>query len=241
MTPLTVVCWRWQPPPGYRSTFGPETVNVLRRMVARHYQAPHRFVCVTDQTDGLDPEVEVVPAWNDHARIASPHGRKNPSCYRRLRAFSPDIAETFGERFVSLDLDCVIVGDLRPLWDRPEDFVMWGDTNSQPGSYYNGSMFLLRAGARPKVWQDFDPETSPQIAMKAGCFGSDQGWISYCLGPGETKWSKADGVYSFRNDFRLPQRRDLPADARIVIFHGSDDPWAMHVQADHAWVRRAWC
>src|SRR5688572_21482656 len=37
---LTVVTWKWKPAEGYRSTYGPETVNVLRRMVARHYPEP---------------------------------------------------------------------------------------------------------------------------------------------------------------------------------------------------------
>src|SRR4051812_8065560 len=106
--PLTVICWKWETP-GYRSTFGPETVNVLRRMVARHYPRPHRFLCVTDATAGLDPDVEVVAPWNDFAEVPSPHGKKNPSCYRRLRAFAPDIEPVFGPRFVTIDLDCVIL------------------------------------------------------------------------------------------------------------------------------------
>jgi hypothetical protein len=72
-----------------------------------------------------------VPLWDDYAQRPEPARRKNPSCYRRLRAFAPDIAATFGQRFVSIDLDCVITGDLRPLWNRSEDFVIWGDTNPQ--------------------------------------------------------------------------------------------------------------
>lgn len=235
---LSVVCYRWRPVDGYRSQFGPETVNVLRRMVARHYQRPHRFICVTDDPAGIDPGVEIVPMWDDFGALPSPHGGKNPSCYRRLRAFSPEIASVFGPRFVSLDLDCVVVGDLAPLWDRPEEFVMWGDTNPLPGSHYNGSMLLMTAGARRQVWETFDPETSPRLALAARCWGSDQGWISYCLGPGEARWSKADGVYSFRND--LSQTRALPADARIVFFHGKHDPWHADVQARHPWVSEHW-
>ncbi len=232
--PLTVVCFKWRPRPGYRSVFAPETVHVLRNMVRRHYQAPHRFVCVTDDVEGLG-DVETIPLWNDFASVPSPHGGKNPSCYRRLRLFAADAAERFGERFVWLDLDTVIVDDVRPLWDRPEDFVAWGDTNPQPGSHYNGSMILLRAGARRQVWERFDPQTSPQLALEAGCYGSDQGWISYCLGPGETKWTKADGVYSFRNDLSKGASR-LPANARIVMFHGSVDPWSLQAQQAHPWI-----
>jgi len=234
LLPLSVVTWKWTPAPGYRSSFGPETVNTLKRMVARHYPDPHRFICVTDDAAGIDPDVEIVPLWNDYADVPSPHGGNNPSCYRRLRMFHPDIADVFGPRFVSMDLDCVVTGDLRPLFNRPEPFVAWGDTNPRPGSHYNGSLMLLTAGARPQVWTQFDPETSPKLSLKAQCWGSDQGWISYCLGGDEEKFSRADGVYSFRND--LQQYRTLPAGARLVFFHGRHDPWSPFVRANYPWV-----
>ncbi|MDP3720778.1 MAG: hypothetical protein Q8T13_23700 [Acidobacteriota bacterium] len=234
MTDLSVVCWRWKPAPGYRSVYPPSTVNTLKRMVARNYQRPHRFICVTDDATGLDADVEVVPLWPDHADLASPHGARSPSCYRRLRAFAPDAGQFFGPRFVSIDLDCVITGDVTPVWDRPEDAVFWGGTH--PTTAYNGSMVLLTAGARPQVWERFDPATSPAAARLAGCYGSDQGWISHCLGPAEAKWTRADGIYSLRNDLRRSQH--LPVDARIVMFHGRRDPWQRDVQREFPWIGR---
>lgn len=236
MTVKSVVTWKWQPRPGYRSSYGPDTVNTLFRMVRRHY-SDFRPICVTDDPAGLDPDITVIPDWKDFADIPSPHGGNNPSCYRRLRMFHPDIAAHFGETFVAIDQDVVITGDLRPLWDRPEDIVLWGDTNPQPGSHYNGSMIRLRAGARAKVWTEFDPSTSPMRAKSAGCYGSDQGWISYCLGPKEAKWSRADGVYSFRNDIAPQDVRILPDNARMVVFHGSHDPWGAFAQTNCPWVR----
>jgi hypothetical protein len=233
---LNICCFKWTPPAGYRSTFGPETVNVLQRMVARHYDAPHRFTCITDDPRGLDSAVHVVPLWSDFATIPSPHGKHNPSCYRRLRVFAPDIAPILGDRFVCLDLDTVIVGDLAPLFDRPEDFVIWGETD--PRSFYNGSIFLLRAGARTRVWDEFDPQRSPQRAKAAGKFGSDQGWISYCLGRGEATWGRQDGVYSYRVHLK-PHGGRLPTDARIVNFHGHEDPWGPAAQRLD-WVRAQW-
>lgn len=236
LPPDTVICWKWQAPRGYRSSFGPETVNVLRRMVARWYPHPHRFCCVTDDAAGLDPDVVVIPDRRDFATLPSPHGGANPSCYRRLRAFAPDAAATFGRRFVSLDLDCVITGDLTPLWHRSEAAVFWGDT--APRTRYNGSMYLLTAGARPEVWTEFDPRRSPALARAAGNFGSDQAWISYRLGPGEARWTAADGVYSYRNQI-LRHGNRLPANARIVMFHGRGDPWDPELQR-LAWVKEAY-
>lgn len=236
---LSVVTWKWKPPAhGYRSTFGPETVNVLRRMVARHYPHPHQFFCVTDDAEGIDPQVKIVPLWSDHAQLVSPAGRMNPSCYRRLKAYSREAKDIFGERLVSLDLDCVVTGDLSPLWNRPEDFVIWGDTN--PTTPYNGSMWLLRTGTRTRVWDEFDPIKSPLLAKQKRYWGSDQAWIAACLGPHEARWGKADGVYSFRIHLKNLPKHDLPESAKVVFFHGNWDPWSKDVQRDYAWVREFW-
>ena len=234
--PLSVVCFKWKGPAHYRSQFSAHHVNVLRHMVARHYQRPHRFICVTDDPVGIEDGIEVVPLWEDFADLKSPHGDHNPSCYRRLKVFDPAMRAVFGDRFVCLDLDTVIVGDMAPLWDRPEDFVIWGETDRR--SWYNGSMFLMTAGARPHVWSDFDPVESPRKALRAGRFGSDQGWISYRLGPGEKTWSTKDGVYSFRVHISRNQWH-LPENARIVMFHGKVDPDSYDAQ-NHDWVRRAY-
>lgn len=235
---LDVVCFKWRPAPGYRSKFGPEAVNVLARMVRRHYQKPHRFTCVTDDPAGIDPAIRILPLWDDHGKLANPMGPHNPSCYRRLKLFSPEAAELIGPRFVALDLDLVITGDVSPLWDCPEDFAIW--KNPTPPTPYNGSMFVLRAGARPKVWTDFDPARSPQQTRNARMFGSDQAWISYCL-PGEKTWDEADGVYSFRTHL-LPKNgkaKDLPANARVVVHHGRIDPWSPEARRI-PWVREHW-
>jgi len=233
---LSVVCFKWKPVNGYRSSFGPETVNVLRSMVRRHYQKPHRFICVTDDSRGIGSDVEIIPLWDDYAAVPSPCGIRQPSCYRRLKAFSKEAVNLFGARFVSLDLDCVITGDMAPVWDRDEDFVIWGDTS--PKTPYNGSMFLLKAGTRRQVWEDFDPKTSPAKGRALRYFGSDQAWIASCLGARETKWSQIDGVYSWRNDIR--PACGLPEDARIVMFHGNIDPWSPEAQ-QLAWVRQHYC
>ncbi len=231
---LDVVCWKWKPALGYRSTFTSRQVNVLRAMVARHYPEPHRFNCVTDDPAGLHPDVRVIPLWLDHAKLISPHGRANPSCYRRLRVFARDGADLIGPRFVSLDLDCVVTGDLRPLFNRPESFVIWeGQVNGSP---YNASIFMMDAGARPQVWEEFDPVASPKKASALRFVGSDQAWIGACLGRDEAKFTQAEGVYSWRMHLRR-NRGILPPAARIVFFHGSSgDPWQSRVQQRAPWI-----
>lgn len=231
---LSVVCFKWRSPQGYRSTFRAEHVDTLRRMVARHYPDPHRFICVTDDARGIrEPDVEIFQLWSDFGTLRNPSGIKNPSCYRRLRVFAKNAGKWLGERFVCLDLDCVIVGDLRPLWNRPDDFIIWKSATT--GNPYNGSMFLNRSGTRSQLWETFDSMRSPQETKAAGFYGSDQAWIARCLGPNEKVWTRADGVLSFRIDFNY-RALPLPTGSRVVFFHGRCDPWEA-AQQRIGWVR----
>lgn len=211
---LTILTFLW----GNR--YAAANVNSLARQVRRHYPRPHRFLCVTNQPEGVD--CETIPDREDFKDTPSPHGGQFPVCYRRLILWHPDAAQWFGERFVSLDLDMILTADVTPLWERPEDCVLLRDPLYP--DQYNGSMVLLTAGARPHVWSDFRPDTSPARARAAGKRGSDQGWISYVL-PNEATWGPEDGVYSYRKDI-MPRRGALPpAGARMVSFHGHIKPW----------------
>lgn len=241
---IDVVVWKWKRA-GYRSTFGPETVNIMRRMFARHLRLDHRFTCVTDDSVGIDSSVRVVdistlPSYR-FMRVPNPSNPANPNCYVRLFIFSPEASSVLGEKIVSVDLDVVLTDDVTPLFDRDADFVIWGGQTVQPKSgavynWFNGSLMMVRAGTRTKVWTDFDPAKSPMRAHTAGCRGSDQGWISYCLGRNEVLWGVADGVYSYRNHV-VPAGGRLPKGARLVAFHGAHDPWHRDVQARSPWIR----
>lgn len=237
---LSVVTFLWSDP-RYRWNplflYGSDHVRRLRNMVARNLAMPHRFVCVTDRPEAIDDDIETVPLWSDLADM----GR----CWRRLRAFAPDMAGLLGERFCWLDLDCVIVGDITPLMRRSEDFLVW---RRRSGPLYCGSMVMMTAGARREVWEDFDPEISPG-RCDAMC-GSDQAWMLHRLGRNEAGWTEADGVLSFRSLARpgVPQgmarRRgqavSLPQHARIVFFHGPFDPSQQEQQQAFPWIAEHW-
>lgn len=230
---ISFVTWLWHTP-GYRSTYTGAHVNALRRMIARHYAKPHRFICVTNEPHGIEPGIAIVPAWNDFHDVQSPHGRHAAACYRRLRMWHEDIGERFGERFASLDLDLVAVDDVTPIFDRPEPLLLYRDPFFP--KQYNGSIVLMDAGVRPDVWSEFNPNRSPQVARGAGFMGSDQGWLSYRI-VGAPMLDTADGVYSYRKD--IERGGVLPAGARLVVFHGRIDPWSVEAQR-LAWVREHW-
>lgn len=210
---LTVLTWWWSQPGG-RTTYTRDHVLVWADMVRRHLSIPHRIACVTDLVDELDG-VEIIKPPGDFAEVRIPTwGEHMPQCLRRIALFRPDAASIFGERFVSMDLDCVISGLLDPLFDRPEDFVMYrGVTAQRP---YNGSMVMMAAGSRSEVYERFTPEGA--IAAGQQYLGSDQAWISHVLGEGEATWGAAEGVHAWG-------RRWNTGDPRITFFLTKEKPW----------------
>lgn len=227
---LDIVTFMWNPSKGYRSKFTPEHVFTMRRMIERHYRGAFRLHCVTDSAiaRGVPRKVAGIvihKLWPDFADLPSPHGSINPSCYRRLKLWAPEARERFGPRILQIDLDMVLVGDVTPLWNRPEPIVFWEDQLNRHNKI-NGAMQLFDAGARPDVWTDFDPATSPAIAKAAGNWGSDQAWLSYKIKDDWARWTTKDGAYSWRVHCE-PNGEKLPADARIVNFHGHKDPWSL--------------
>lgn len=214
---LTVLTWYWKQPGG-RTEYTAQHVNIWAAMVRRNLQMPHRVACVTDHREGIDPSIDIIepPRQFEDWRIPS-WPEKRPQCLRRLTMFGPDAGRIFGDRFICMDLDCVITGALDPLFDVPEDFRMFRGTNhTRP---YNGSMMLISAGARPQVYERLTIDG----AIEAGhqFVGSDQAWISRVLGPGEPTWGHEHGVFTYRTSTRRRWK-----ECRIMFFPGHVKPWS---------------
>lgn len=224
---LQIVLWKWSHPKKLHILFdySADAVNRLRRQLQTHLSIPHDIVCITDTPAGIDSDIRIVSLWSDAADM----GR----CWRRLRAFSPEMRETVGPRFAWIDLDSVIVGPMDDILGRTEPIVLYR-SNSIVGTPYNGSMLLMDAGSRPQVWQRFSPEHSPTIVADAGLNGSDQAWISHILGPNEAVWTAEDGVMHFVRDC-VP---DLPPQSKIVFFPGVQKMHMPNVRRHAPWVER---
>lgn len=217
---VNFVCWLWA---GWRPVYSAAHVNRLHAMLAKHMTGPWSLTCITDDERGID--CETFPLWTvPRAKIP---GRTDvgakvvPDCFTRLRIFDPALGKYFGDRFVSIDLDCVILKDLAPLFDDLDFIAAKGYR-----SHLCGSMWQLRVGQHIPVWDSYDPVESPkQIAAathgKHKLSGSDQAWMSLQM-PNAPLWTEADGVYQF---MEMRPQRIVPENARIVFFAGSIKPW----------------
>lgn len=180
---------------------------------------PHRIACVTDVSEGIEPWIEIIAPPGDLTDVHNPrwtNGR--PQCYRRLSMFRRDAADIFSERFVCMDIDVVIAGELDPLFDRNDDLVLFkGTSRSRP---YNGSMMLIRAGCRPQVFEEFTEKEAVEAGRRF--VGSDQAWLAHKLGWGEQTWDEWDGVCWFGGTYQSRHRNPAP---RVLFFPGSMKPW----------------
>lgn len=212
MEGLSVVTWRWG------NKYPGHYVERLKAALTRNIDQEFKF-CV------FCPEEE------------DEYLTKIPGCFCRLRMFDPEWQQKHGltGRIVCVDLDLIVTGKLDELFDRPEKFVILQGANASNPCPYNGSVMMLRAGARPDVWNDFSLKRAAEVPFYE--FPDDQGWLAHKI-PNAGAWNAGaeSGVYAFQKP-GWPKGDALPKGARIVAFPGWRDPSSFtHLD----WVKKNW-
>src|SRR5690606_3488644 len=145
-----------------------------------------------------------------------------------------------GPRFVVTDLDVLIVRDVTQMFSRTEDFLISGaGFNRNP---YNGSLVMMDAGARRRVFDEFSVSKWRKEKKFRGYVGGEDVWIAIMLGEKEATWTRKDGLICYRDAIaprywaeKTSRRRAhalklgygtsngaLPNDARFIQMNG---PW----------------
>lgn len=237
---ISIVTYLWRG--DTHRVYLPEHVNTLRNAFLRTLSRAHRFICVSDESQGLAGNVEWVqtpPEARALGEIKTVEAGRFPSCYRRLWSFSAGARELLGERIMVVDIDFLPIARFDHLFDRTEPFVGWRPRQCWGrADRIGGGIYLMDTGLFTRVFDDFaaDPKHAQCEARRAGYRGSDQAWISYCLGGSVPVWRDCDGIYSirdFHNGMDLP-----PLDACAIQFNGPSrlKPW----NHPASWVRAHW-
>lgn len=222
--------WMWG------SKFEHADVAKLRRGIARGMgSTTHTFTCFTDQLRGKQGyTVDGVQYFG----IQDPELTRIPGCFARLRMFDPawQVQHKFsnaGDVLINVDIDTVVTGDLNPVVDRTEPFVIMQGANTANPCPYNGALILLQPGYASFVWDTFKTD-APMPFFE---YPDDQGWLHYTL-PGAPGWvvGPEHGVYVFRKR-GWPQGSDaLPRGAKLVTFVRKHPAELGHLD----WVRENW-
>ena len=208
-------------------------------MVERNLTVPHRFVCVTD--DSIDGVETLELDGSKHVP---------GTVFLRLMQHRRDYGELIkANKVLNLDIDVVITGNLDHIANRAEDFVIWRNPNfAEQGTaqnpwgqraFYQSSVQLFVPGARPQLYEDFDPVKTPKwVNWRFG--GREQAWISERLSWDEPHFSERDGVYGAGRLGGKGVYSELPDNASIVSMPGARAPWQEEAKQNHPWIERYW-
>jgi hypothetical protein len=210
-----ILCMKWG------TKYGPEYVNRLYAMVARHLRGPFKFVCLTDDGQGVRPEVLIHPIPEVQLKAA-----KRDGGWKKLTTFEADLYGLRGTALF-LDLDVVIVDDITPFFEVPGEFLIIHDWKRPWRVTGNSSVYRFELGAHADVLAEFraDPEGARARFRNEQAFLSDvihrQGKLKYW----DDAWCASYKYHCIANwplnYFTVPR---IPKGARIVIFHGVMNP-----------------
>ncbi|CAM9785643.1 unnamed protein product [Chrysoparadoxa australica] len=132
---LTMVCVKWG------TKYGPEYVHRLASGVRRHLHLPHKFVCFTDDKEGIgemaEAEVQV------EARLLPTTASALSGWWAKAAVFSAEAGLT--GRIVYIDLDTVITGSLERICSYSGPFATLapaGMVNESRQVGYNSSVVV---------------------------------------------------------------------------------------------------
>ncbi len=206
-------------------------------MVEKHLSPPYKFICLTDDTTGIQPNIETMTLPN----------MQTSGWWYKTAMFS-DMGLTGTALF--LDLDVIIYRNIDKFFDySPGSFCIVRDFNRcniKNIKKMNSSIFRLELGSHQNVYRNY----VSSIQAYNTRFRGDQEFIEsqikdFVYWPDEWalsyKWEMhnrrsikfINGLYSFTDS-------DLPTDTdetSIAVFHGSPNP---HECSD-IWVNQHWC
>jgi hypothetical protein len=234
MQAVNVLCIKWG------TKYGPEYVNKLHSMVRRNLHRPFRFVCLTDDAQGIDPSIEVKPIpavgfdeFDQRKPWTFAHG------WLKLTSFAHPLYDLEG-RTLFLDLDIVIVDSLDPFFEQTGDFIVIREWDKNDGTG-NTSCYLYTIGAHTDALEHLKKNYPASIADVRNeqefitGFLARQGKLSYW----PDAWCRSfkrhclPGV--LRSWFSPPT---IPPGARIIAFHGKPNPPDAIAGVSGKWYRR---
>ncbi len=227
----------------YGNKYGPKYVNILKNMISRHLSLPHKFICFTENTKGLDPEIQTIDLPD-----MGLSGEKKAWWYK-LKAFDKDLP--LKGTLLFLDLDLVIISNIDRLFEYQskkfciiQDFHRIGDPNYP---IKNSSVFRLELGTYSNVWDDFI-KFKEQIVQG---FQGDQDWISAKV-QDAILWPH-DWIISYRWELKMRLDKDPskhisysddsqpPRNCSIIVFHGEPSPHhVVDLNSPDPLIKRHW-
>ena len=145
MIDKNIICMKWG------TKFGASYVNRLYDMVERNTTVPHRFVCFTDDANGLNPNIETrpLPFLDDNGLPEK--------AWKKLGLFTDKLADLEGEALF-LDLDIIILRNIDEFLTSTGDFRIIKDWDFPNDIIGNSSVFKFKVNEHSDIIENFYKE-----------------------------------------------------------------------------------
>lgn len=211
-----IICMKWG------TKFGPEYVNRLYKMVEKNLTLPHRFVCLTDNSDGIMDGVEIFPI-PDNVPVDENAPERG---WKKLSIFAEKLYDLSGQALF-LDLDIVIRDNIDCFFDGSDKFLIIKDWDFPNDIIGNSSVFRFNIGKHSYVLKEFI-KNKAEIQKR---HRNEQAYLSYAINAhGALKYWPKQWCVSFKRNclhmwpmcyFKMPID---PKKAKIIVFHGKPNP-----------------
>ena len=240
MNKVNIISMKWG------DKFPAEYVNRLYGMVSKNLSIPFRFVCFTENNDGIRNEVEI----QNLPELDLPPGAPERG-WRKLTVFKKDFGGLKGKTLF-LDLDVVIVESLDEFFTHPGEFLIAHDKKNPKKIEGNSSVFRFEIGKYPQILEYFE-QNSELVKSEVR---HEQAYLSREIHKlGKLEYWPDEWVPSFKYGccpfwakswFEAPS---IPKKARVILFHGLPNPpeaiighsgkWYRHIQPS-PWIKEYW-
>lgn len=208
--------------------YGSEYVNILYNNVKKNLKSPFLFHCSTENPEGLDPEIRIIPLPPDPGLK-----RGWPDVLAKI-LFTKDGFGNLEGPSLFLDLDVAIMGNMDSFFEyMPGKNCMihnWVGglrkiTGKRPHCG-NSSVFRFEAGSSNYIYETFMREK--HLAEDQSVYNTEQAYLTHAMK--EVHWWPEEWCRSFKRHCRPMFPLNLictppkPAGCHILVFHGRPDP-----------------
>lgn len=231
---VNILCMKWG------DKYGPDYVNRLYSMVSRNLQRPFRFICFTDDSDGVIAEVDCLPILEVGADLNDAEGLKRVQAWKKLTTLANPLYDIEGT-CLFLDLDVVIVDNIDCFFEPEGEFLIIREWEAEDIEG-NSSVYRFEATRLHEVLDYFIAHRDEIVAN----YINEQLYLTKKIEElGKLGFWPGDWCPSYRRHC-LPKNRlarwfrpsKKPNNAKIIIFHGAPNPEEAIIGKGDRWYRQ---
>jgi hypothetical protein len=244
----TILCMKWG------DQYGVDFVNQLYNGVRANITGDFRFICLCDDSKGLNPAIEALPLPDIELGNARAF-----TGWRKLSSLSPQLTRkpyNLSGTILFFDIDMIITDNIDDFWTfKGGDFCIIENWTQKGRGIGNSSVYRYELENMHHIFHDFESRYE-QVYNQ---FDNEQMYLTKMVN--ETmavQWWPDDWCKSFKIHCMPPRllrgalRPKMPDNCKILVFHGPPKPtdaaigrWVKHngkrrIMRAAPWLHELW-